>query len=171
MRRFRSERGVTLIELVLVIIIVGVVGTVVGSILLYGSNAYVQVDTRKDALAEARLGMEIMEREIRQIRSRTAADILTNAATNLQFNDVRNYRIQYQLVGSQINRSETPPASPTATGVLVGNVQSLTFTYLDSTDTATGSPTAIWTVRIDLQVRVGNETVTLRSLVHPRNFI
>ena len=60
------------------------------------------------------------------------------------------------------------------------DVQSLTFTYFDkagSTLTDAGVagvcdtiPTSIWRIQINLQVKVGDETVDLRSEVNPGNF-
>lgn len=159
-----GSRGVTLIEVILVVIILGVVGAVFGGTFVSSMKTTVMVDTRKEALQSARMALARMSREIRLIRSATAADIPTFTATNLQFIDNYASPIQFQLVGTNLNRN---------TDVLASNVTTLTFTYLKKNGAPVVVPpdsvADIWRIGIDLTVTVAGEAVRLRTEVHPTN--
>jgi hypothetical protein len=89
---------------------------------------------------------------------------------DLKFYDAYNNSIEFKLSG------DTPPNllrikdGVLPGDVLSGNVQSLTFSYLKNDGTAAAAETDIWRIVIDLSVKVGDETVQLRSEVHPSNF-
>jgi prepilin-type N-terminal cleavage/methylation domain-containing protein len=161
----RDKGGFTLIEVILVIILMGIITGAFAAGLVPTMQAYLIVDTRKEALQNARLAMDRMVNEIRLIRSATATDIQTFTANNLKFNDAFNNSIEFNLSGGG------PPYNLLRnTDILSGNVQSLSFTYLDKNANPASVETDIWRIQIDLQVKVGDETVQLRSEVNPGNF-
>ena len=164
-----DQRGFSLFEAILVIALVGIVAAVFATALVPTMRASVMVGTRNEALQSARVALDRMVREIRLIRS--TAYIQTWTANDLKFNvnNPYNTSIEFKLSG------DTPPNllrvkdGVLPGDVLSGNVQSLTFSYLENN----GNPAAlanIWRIVIDLSVKVGAETVNLRSEVHPSNF-
>jgi prepilin-type N-terminal cleavage/methylation domain-containing protein len=157
----QKQRGFTFIEVILVIVLLGIMGAVFGGSFAASMRATLAVDTRKEALQNARVALDRMARDIRLIRSRTAADIPTFTATNLVFTDSYGNAIQFQLVGNTIQRNGA---------VLAGNVTALDFDYLQNNGAVAGAANLIWRIVMDVTVLVGTESVQLRTEVHPTAF-
>lgn len=157
-------------EAVLVVALVGIVAAVFAIALVPTMRASVMVDTRSEALQSARVALDRMAREIRLIRS--TAYIQTWTANDLMFNvnDPYNTSIEFKLSAGAAPCNLLLSNLLRNTDVLSCNVQSLTFSYLKNDGTAAPAVTDIWRIVIDLSVKVGDETVNLRSEVHPSNF-
>lgn len=162
MRPYSNQRGFTLIEMIMVIILISIIASVAAMIILEGAKSYQKEVSFSDIHNQGRLAIERMAREIRLIRSATAADISTMTATNIVFNDVNGTNIQFSFAGNTISRSGN---------TLANNVQSLAFSYYQQDGTTVaGSATLVWYVQIDLTTVNAGETLLLRVRVHPRNF-
>ena|GEM_PF-416928 len=157
-----NERGFTLIELVMVIVITSIIASIAAMIILEGVKSYQKEASYSDIHNQGRLAIERMAREIRLIRSATATDITTMTATNIVFNDVNGTNIQFSFAGNTISRSGN---------TLANNVQSLAFSYYQQDGTTVaGSAAQVWYVQISLTTVNAGETLPLRLRVHPRNF-
>ena len=156
--------------MILVIVLTGIIAAAFAAGLVPTMRAFLVVDIRDEALQDARIAMDRMVREIRQIRSATTADIQTWTTNNLKFNDAYGNSIEFKLNGAG------PPYDLLRnTGKLSGNVESLTFTYLQKDPPAgpggaASAENQIWKVKVELQVKISGETVKLRSEVYPVNF-
>ena len=92
-------------------------------------------------------------------------DIETFTVNNLKFNDAYSNSVEFKLSGA------VPPYNLLRNAdILSGNVQSLSITYLQKDGTTASAVTDIWVIQVDLQVKVGDETVQLRTQVNPANF-
>ncbi len=154
-----DRRGFTLIELILGVVLLGIVSLALTSAFVPTMQTSVSVDTRKDALQNARLAMERMLREIREVRSITAGF----TATNLTFTGPANIPVTYSwsgVVQDPLRRDADD---------LACCVQSFALTYLKKDGSAATAPAEVWRIQADLQVMVGGEKVELRSEVNPRN--
>ncbi len=157
-----NSRGFTLIEIVITIVLVGILSGIAAMIILQGVRAYSDEQSRSDVHYQARLGMERMAREIRLIRSATAADITAMTAINLQFTDITNAAVNYNYANPNIQRN----AIGLATGITAFN-----FRYFQQDGATTTLAAAnVWYVEIDLTATQGSESLQLRTRVHPRNF-
>lgn len=161
-----DQRGFTLIELVLTIILVGIIAGMASVFLRQGLNAFVAEDARADITNQGRLAMERMAREMRMIRSRTAADLpgCCNAGT-LSFVDLNGSAIAYTTAaGNTITRNGTALAA--------GDTIVLNFSYFqqDGSTPATLA-TQVWSIQVDLTVTKNSESQAYRVRVHPRNFV
>ncbi len=172
--RTPKSNGFTLIEIVITIVIVGIISSIAAIIILQGMKAYTAEQDLSDVHYQAGLAMERMAREIRMIRTQTAGDIPTMAATDLIFCDVTGKAVEFQLAGAALNRRESPTCSPVAWGgwnaLASSGVNPLTFTYLDSTGTGGATAVNLWFVEINLTDTQGSESLQMRTRVHPRNF-
>lgn len=159
----QSETGFTLVELVLVILLLSIVSAVAAIPLMEGARAYISTEVRTDLTNQGRLAIERMAREIRTIRSRTAADLpgCCNAVT-LSFVDTAGNAIVYTSDGVNITRNGVVLASAGAV--------TLNFSYFQQDGvTAAGSATQVWTIQVDMTDSRGGESQAYRIRVHPRN--
>jgi type II secretory pathway pseudopilin PulG len=168
----RNERGITLIEMTLSIVLIGIIGAVAANAFLYSTESVLTANNAREAMQVDRLAMDRMIREIRNVADNT--QVLTANGTTFRYLDVDGNTISFSLGGATLNRVST------TTDPLASNVSGLTFTYLNNAGAtipiAAGSPivspsaTDIWWVQIALTVGTGPQAVTLRSRVHPRSF-
>ena len=168
-----KSRGFTLIEVVITIVIVGIIAGIAAMIILQGVRAYSAEQSRSDVHYQARLAVERMAREVRLVRSRTVADIPTMTPTDLLFCDVTGKAVEFQLVGTALNRRESATCSPSAWGgwnALATGVTPLTVSYFQRDGVTAATATTLWFVVIDMTDVQGSETLRLRTRVHPRNF-
>ncbi len=160
----RGQEGVTLIELVITIVLVGIIASVGALLLQQGVRAYINEDARADLTNQGRVAIERMAREIREIRSRTSLDIPgCCSATALSFYDVAGDRIDYDVSGSTLRRNLTPLASSDAVA--------LGFVYFKSDGTPAAAAAEVWVIQVDLTVTRNGESQPFRIRVHPRSFV
>lgn len=168
----QEARGFTLIEVVLTIVLVGIVAGVAAVIIMQGTSAYSTGRSRLEAHEQARFALERMAREVRQIRSRAAApvdDILTMTPAGLEFIDLGGTQVGFRLSGSTLERREDGgPWQVLATGITAP--AGALFTYFDAAGAGGASQAALWSIGIELSATQGQESLTLRTVVHPRNF-
>jgi prepilin-type N-terminal cleavage/methylation domain-containing protein len=166
-RTFQSN-GFTLVEIIVTIVIIGIIASISAGIISQGAKVYSTEDSRSNAHYQARLAVERMAREIRMMRSETAADIPTWAANDLRFTDINGNDVRFQLNAGTIRRSSD---GGTTWNDLAKNVTALAFTYLQSDGTtAATAQTNIWYVVIDVTDTQNTETLQMRTRVHPMNF-
>ncbi|WDT77127.1 MAG: type II secretion system protein [Candidatus Manganitrophus sp.] len=161
-----DRRGFTLVELILTIVLVGIIAGMASVFLRQGLNAFIAEDARADITSQGRLAIERMAREIRMIRSRTAADLpgcCTNPSTSLNFFDISGSNIVYALAGNTVTRNGIVLAqgSPTI---------ALDFRHYQQDGTTLATTAAqVWSIQVDLTVTKNGESQAFRVRVHPRN--
>jgi len=160
----------TLIELVLGMVLIGIVALVVANALSTGIDAFFTTDNRKEALDQGRIAMDRMAKEIRNVRSSSAADLSVATATTFTFVDTEGTTISFALGGGNITRN----ADTLAIGISNQAFPSGIFTYVLSTGTETQAPSAaerltIKLIKIDFKATAGTESVSLQTEVWPRN--
>src|SRR3990167_7204928 len=101
----RREAGFTLIELIVTIVVMGIISGVAALLILQGLNGFIAEDVRASLTNDGRLAIERMVREIRTIRTRTAADIPTMTAPTLSFVDLDGNPITYTSGGGSVTRN------------------------------------------------------------------
>jgi Tfp pilus assembly protein FimT len=180
---FKSRReGVTLIELVIGMVLVAIIAYVVANALSTGIKGNLTTDYRKESLDQARLALDRMAKEIRNIKSRT--DILTTNQTNLCFKATNilsdntsatdDIYISYRLSGSAIMREESTTTNicPGSSGnTLAANITNLKFSYLKGNGSTDSSPpNDTKKIKIELtSTSSSSESVTLQTEVWLRN--
>lgn len=172
-----NERGVTLIEMILSVVLIGIIGIIVAQVFLFSTKSVLTGNLVREATQVNRLAMDRMIREIRNVRSNRCVSNTTGAAS-FSFVDGQNNAIAYSWAGagSPLLRNGADP--------LVGKVSSLVFTYYNNANppvavapTGCATPCAaacaatnIWSININLTTQSGTEAMQLRSQVHPRSF-
>ena len=164
------SKGFTLIEMVIVIVLVGILATIAATIIMQGIRAYSDEQYRSDAHYQARFAMERMAREIREIRSNTAADIPAMTGTALQYNDINGLQMGFRLNAGNIERTEDNGATWQTLAINITGPGGTIFTYLDNTGAVTAAPASLWLVQIQFTATQGTESIDMQTTVHPRNF-
>jgi len=166
-RNSKSD-GFTLFEIIIVIVIISIIGSIASMIILQGVNVYSVQDSRSNVYYQAKFAAERMAREIRLLRSQS--DIL-NAnmnPTSIIYTDVRGMQMGFRLNAGNIQRSQD---NGTTWQTLATGVTALTFTYLQQDGiTPTAVATTLWYIVIDVTDQQGTGTLEIRTRVHPMNF-
>ena len=162
-----DARGFTLIEVLMTLVIAGVLATIGATLMSGGFRTYFLGRELAQDASQGTLALERMTRELRTVRSATAADLPTMGASAVTFFDVDGNSISYALAGTSVTRSQNGGAAQP----LAANVSNLQFTYLQNDgQTAAGLSTAVWYVAVALTVTSQNASTTFRGTVKPVSF-
>jgi len=174
-RPFRSQRGFSLTELLVVCSVLGVL--MAGLLVIHtgGTSAYVIGSSRVAAQQNARVALEMMVRELRSAKSISTV----TGSTDITFVDENGVTIQYQYSSGILNRIVAGTSTP-----LIGGVTSIDFTCYSTfnnpigTITTTTAAASVRAIRIQLttgsEVSVAsyadaNQHATMESWVRLRN--
>lgn len=153
-----AQRGFSLIEMILVIVIVGIIASVGAQLMGTGFQLYF---TGRDTLsvdAQARVALERMTRELRTVRPATGLTMLP--ATEVTFTDETGTAVRYYINAGDLMRN---------TQVLAGGVSGLGFVYVDSAGAVTASAAQVFYISVQFTVTQGGMSSTYRATVSPRN--
>jgi prepilin-type N-terminal cleavage/methylation domain-containing protein len=171
LRSLRSERGITLIELLAAMAIMGVLVGAFGQMLITtssSSNRTMEQATLQDLARSAIDGLTRDMREATNTLGTSPVEALSGTTLTFDAPDEGTpfhlRRIAYRLVGGELDRSVTtslntgnaPWSWPGTSGPWTGTVDSITngsiFTYYDATGAQTTDPAQVHSVRITLAV-------------------
>ncbi|NOY77761.1 MAG: type II secretion system protein [Calditrichaeota bacterium] len=160
-----GEKGFTMIELIVVIVMTSIIAGVVARFLVFGVDAYHFVDERKRALHEARLALHLMNSEFRQVRDPSGLYIAQD--DKLQFVNYSNQVNTYLYSNNRLFKNGFTIAE---------NVTSFHFYYLKADGTYLQTPvsadslTYVWNIEASYTIQMGAQSVPFHLLVHPRNY-
>jgi len=165
----KTQKGMTLIELMVVVVILGLI--VLGLVTFFtgGAKSWVAGQSQLKAQREARQAMDRMVREIRHGKTLDISSTSTSIVFKTPFNGSPD--INYYLnTGTGILYRNTNP--------IIDDVLSLSFTYLDSNDNVIPNSDSEFSnkvskIHIKLQVDMdkdNNPDITLNSDIDLRNF-
>lgn len=158
-----AQHGFSLFELVMVIVLLSIVAVLGSQMLSSGFSAYFTGRDIINADWQGRFALERMNKELRTIRTATAADLdVTLAPAAISFVDIEGNNINYSLAGTSLTRNGIP---------LADGVNSMTFSYIQPDGITTAAlATEVYYVSVALNVTLGGANINLRSTLHPRNF-
>jgi prepilin-type N-terminal cleavage/methylation domain-containing protein len=159
----KTQRGFTLLEFVIVIMILGIISAIGSAILSQGFIGYIDNKNLLDADWQARTAMERIQRDIRSIRSGT--DVVTASSTQLVLVNFAGNTIAYSLSGSSLMRQTNSNTSQ----ILADGVQSITFSYFDANGAAVSSPASVRYISVSLNIVLNGTNYTVATSAYPRN--
>ncbi|MBI1850605.1 MAG: type II secretion system protein [Planctomycetes bacterium] len=155
-----ARAGFSLIELIIVLVTTALVGSILGITFVGFGDDFDKLQTRKALEREAWGAIERMRREIQHLRSSTLEDVLAWTSTNFQFRDATPTTIQFQLVGTQVQRNGV---------ALLDGVTQFSVSYLAANATAAARVGDIRRVVVSLTALRGSEKISLRTEITPRS--
>ncbi len=167
--------GFTLVEMI-VTLTVGAVLFGLGSIVISNGfrTYFVGREIMTDA-SQARLALERMTRELRGVRSATAADLDISTGGRIAFTDFNGTNIAYRQTGNTIERSQNGllgTFQPLADNIDV--TTPLAFTYLHSdgvtAEATAGNSALVYYITVTFTVKSTNANATYRGTVQPIGF-
>jgi prepilin-type N-terminal cleavage/methylation domain-containing protein len=173
------SRGISLMEMIIVIVLIGIVAAM-GSVLMGRSfYAYVVARDTTDVGAQGRLALERMEREIRSVRTRDASGMATLEASDLRFVDTEGNTVRFchTSVALPACTGDAPNQLVRGDGInaypLADNVSALTYEYLDDTGNVLAIPPvadSVFYITARMTVVKGDFNETYRVTLVPRRF-
>lgn len=174
-----DKTGVTLIELVITMVLIGIVAFIVADVLSTGLEGFLMTDNRKEATDQARIAMERITREIRNVRSSSDVDTVSASTTQFCFINTDGSVISFRYPGLSANTIARQDAlaslaaCPGAAGSdLAANIVSFSFGYIRGDNgnvENTFSAANTKRIRITITSTVSGESVQLQSEVWPRS--
>ena len=186
------DRGFTLVELLMAMAILGIIFAALASTFVIQSRSYDLQEQVTEMTQTARAAMDMMTREIRMAGCNPAGAVFNGITYNASQLQIRmdltdasgnpgsdgattgpneNIIYTYDAANLRIDRNTGASAQPFAE-----NIQSFTFSYLDSDGNATTATADIRQVSIAITARTAKpdsngtfRTYTLSSLVTPPN--
>ncbi len=166
-----GKKGFTIIELVITMVLIGIVAYIAADAMSTGFKAFFVTDNRKEALDQARIAMERMTREIRNLRD--SSSVTTSSATQFCFTNLDGTLINFNYQSPNIRREEGGACTVGSGQVLSTNISSFTpgFEYIRSNGTTDATFSSVNTkrIRITFTATVSGESVQLQSEVWLRN--
>lgn len=153
------QRGFTLIEIIVVIVILCIVSGITIKFLTDSLQIYTKTVNQKTLLEEGKLALERMCRDIRDARSITSisASSITFVRNNATVQDGAGETIIFQR-NAGVGTLEKVKASPSATSTMAANVS--VFAVTNATNEIQ--------LQLTLNLSTG-ENVTLQTKVYPEN--
>lgn len=153
----KQQRGFSLIELIIVMVIISIIAVVIGNILFNSFRTFRVSQDVTDTDWQGLLAIESIANDVHDIRS--ANDISTINAASFTFVEVGGTSVTYQLSGNNLQRSGTTLAS---------NISALAFAYLDNNGATTTTPSEVRYVRITVTASQNNLVQTFTTLAGTR---
>jgi prepilin-type N-terminal cleavage/methylation domain-containing protein len=165
------EKGFTLIEMIITLMVLSILGAAAGYALSNGALAFVNSSDTVHTIGKLRVANERMAREIREVRRDLVTpaqyDISTMNTTTLAFN---------KTDGTSVTLNAAPPlvtlvySNPAGTHTLTDEVSALTFSYYqaDGSTAATGNSDVVF-IEFELVLTHSGNLYPQRTRVALRN--
>ncbi len=150
-----NKKAVTLVELVMVIAVAGIIGVTLGVYVSTTLDSWALSRTERDIVFSARLALNRMIREIRQVKG--VSDINVFNSDEFSFTDINSNSINFKQSGNSLLRNSDELSDK------LQNPGGLTFTYLDANGNITAVKNDIRKVRVKLIIESGNSSITIQS--------
>lgn len=160
MFHFKKQKGFTLIELILSIILMGIISVVIGRIMVAGFKTFITSQNISEADWQGLLALEMITNDIHDIRS--ASSITTISASSLVFTDMAGTIVTYQLSGTNLQRNSLTVAS---------GITALAFTYLNGSGTVTATPAAVRYITVAVTAVQDNLSLVFSTMAGTRGML
>ncbi len=147
----KRHLGFTLIEMILTIVLFSLLLGISSKLLSSGFSAFAVGDSIKTISSQAVMGLERIVYDLRN-----ASSLTTISSNSLTFVDQSGTSYTYSVSNGLLQRGSY---------TLLDSVQSITFTYLDSSGNSTNTASATKQVKITLNMQNNNVSLAYSTLV------
>ncbi|MCX5657383.1 MAG: prepilin-type N-terminal cleavage/methylation domain-containing protein [Candidatus Omnitrophica bacterium] len=168
------KKGVTIIELLIAILIVGMLSLGLAYMITSGLKVWSGGQKRTEMMDQGRISVERVSRELRQAVRNTIA---TYNDTDVKFNAIlggnTTYIVEYKLSGTALQRSEKTSSGAADDFVNIAeSVNNLNIVYYNNSGGTPSTANEIRTVRVTLimDMPAPEQDVNLTTEVQLRNF-
>lgn len=158
------QPGFSLIELIVVIVILGTVASMGAVVIRDGMLGYLRGREITSADSQARLALERITRELRDVAAPNYSNISATSCNNstFEFSDINAVQISYTRSTTTLLRNGQP---------LADNVSGLRFYCLQSDgQTYSTVPSAVYYIAVSMIMSTDNTSAAYRTTVKPRSF-
>jgi prepilin-type N-terminal cleavage/methylation domain-containing protein len=161
----RRESGMTMIELVIAMVIIGLISVTLIPFFKVSLDSYLKTRLGKNTLQSSRIAFNRMVSELKQIPD--PLNVWYGSSTQIQFYIPSNGLLSttYQLDGGNLERENVK---------LAESVKSFTLRYYRSNGTQMSVPFAfssdVWRIEVDMSVGDNSYQLNLKEQISPRNF-
>ena len=158
------RKGVTLIELVVVIIITGIIAGLGSMLIKQVIDSWNTVSSRSETVSQMRIALGRMSRQIRSVNNMSA--VFNASANSIKFTSNDEMNITYNVSGGNLLENGI---------VLSTDVARLNFTYYNSTGSVIPTPavypheTDISCVNVELEIKSRVKNKVMGVMIRPRN--
>lgn len=155
----KRQKGFTLIETIMVMVIVGFIAAFLSTVIYGGINSWLFLKGQAGMMADT---SNALRRMVREVRLTSDNNITAATTTEYAFTDKNNNAIDYKMVGTDLQRNGA---------VLLNNLSAngLIFNYLDNGGGVATSVNTVRTIQISIVAQNGNNRVRLQSAAAIRN--
>jgi prepilin-type N-terminal cleavage/methylation domain-containing protein len=158
-----SEKGFTLIELIIVMSLISIIAAFVSMFFVYDVDMYTKLTNNAEGLQTSRIAMQRISTELRQIMS--ADSIQLASATEIRFIDSNDSLIYYNFSGDKIYRNNT---------AMLNSVSEFQLSYFNASDNQlsvpVADPTEIMTIDLAFKTTLDAQEIDYNTTILPRNF-
>lgn len=161
-----SERGFTLMELVVVMVVVGVLSVTIVPFIKVNIDSYIRVRNGKDAIQSTRIALNRMVEEIKRIPS--PGDLIWGYSSSIRFRMPDGTRVAYRFEDATITRQVGLFSNHI---ILLRGVRAFNLTYFDDDGSSSSwASSSVRRIKIEINVGTDQQNFTLSKQVTPRNF-
>jgi prepilin-type N-terminal cleavage/methylation domain-containing protein len=158
----KKIEGVSLVELMVTIVLIGIIAAVTARMLVTGAGAFNSVSSRNKVLHSNRISLEMLMKDLRSIKSKD--HILSASSNQLTFINIHDEQINYSFSNGTLYRNSN---------MNVEGLSTFELTYYDDDGNVISSPvstlTDIWDINVSVDATVEGQPFHLNSRMHPRN--
>jgi len=162
-----SQKGFTLIEVIIVMVLVGILAVLGGMGIVQAVKGYVTVKENSASSQKAQLAMARITREIVELNNITASNV---SSTILPITNISQMDASNNIVGNRtIVFDSTSNTVKINDDILINNVSNVTFTYYAGSNTWTYGSNINLLSGIGVNMTLTGSNTLFQTIVAPRN--
>ncbi len=155
--QLKSENGFTLLELVISVVLIGIIGTLIISVVANQTVSFNRVLDHTVGLADSRKAIQMVRKDVQNL---TVANITKMTGDQLRFVDNNGNNVVYKKAGSKFTRNND---------IILDGLNQSPFRYLNIDQQVTAEEDSVKFIGITLSIVRSTESVVMEEIIYARN--